>query len=83
MRACVAADRSAQFGASLLYDAGSGLSRRVYFGAVQQLHRPERKCMEEKLVGLTAGAAPERPAIVTYSFHLSPAGDHVVARLKP
>jgi hypothetical protein len=83
VRACVAADRAAQFGASLLYDAGSGLSRRVYFGAVQQLHAPERHCMEEALIGLSAGAAPARPSIVTYSFHLSPAGDHVKARLKP
>ena len=83
VRACVAADRAAQFGASLLYDVKSGLSRRVYFGAVQQLHAPERSCMEEKLIGLSAGAAPARPSIVTYSFHLSPAGDHVKARLQP
>ena len=83
VRACVAADRAARFGASLLYDVESGLSRRVYFGAVQQLHAPERHCMEEVLIGLSAGAAPARPSIVTYSFHLSPAGDHVKARLKP
>jgi hypothetical protein len=83
LRACVAADRVAQFGASLLYDTGSGLSRRVYFGAVQQLHAPERICMEKALFGISAGAAPERPSIVTYSFHLSPAGDQVKARLKP
>jgi hypothetical protein len=83
VRACVAADRAVQFGASLLYDVESGLSRRVYFGAVQQLHAPERDCMENKLMGLSAGAAPTRPSIVTYSFQLSPAGDHVKARLKP
>jgi hypothetical protein len=82
-RACVAADRKVQFGASLYYDAASGLSRRVFYGAIEQLAPPERACLDEKLLGLSAGAAPPRAAVVTYSFHLSPAGDHVKARLNP
>jgi hypothetical protein len=83
VRDCVAADRKAQFGASLLYESASGLSRRVYFGAVHELERAERACLETSLLQLPAGGRPERSSIVTYTFRLSPSGDHVRARLQP
>jgi hypothetical protein len=79
----MAADRKAQFGASLLYDGESGLSRHVYFGAVQQLQDEERTCLDEKLLGLAAGGRPPQSTIVTYSFHVSPTGDQVKARVRP
>ncbi|HKE19267.1 MAG TPA: hypothetical protein VKB80_30535 [Kofleriaceae bacterium] len=83
VRTCVVGDRSLQFGASLLYDVRSGLSRRIFFGGVEQLSRPERTCLENALMGLSAGAAPQRGTLVTYTFRISPTGDLVKAHLHP
>lgn len=59
-----------EVGVSLRFAAESGLSDRVYFGS--GLTAAERRCLQEALVGLAAGAAPERNRIVTYSLWLSP-----------
>ena len=83
VRTCVVGDRSAQFGASLLYDVHSGLSRRVFFGGVEQLSRPERACLEKALIGLSAGAARQLGTLVTYTFRIAPTGDLVKAHLHP
>ena len=82
VRGCVGTDRKAQFGASLLYDPETGLSRRVYFGAIDQLEPAELSCLEKSLLQIAAGGRPDESAIVTYSFHLSPAGDQVKAHRK-
>ena len=83
VRTCVAAHRAVQFGASLVYDPRSGLSRRIYFGAAQHLLPPERACLEKGLLQLPAGAPPEGSATVTYGFNLAPGEDKVRARLVP
>src|SRR5690606_9420881 len=49
-RACIAADRRAQFGASLLFDPKTGLSRNGYFGA-GQLGPGERRSRSKALTG--------------------------------
>ncbi|HUH04284.1 MAG TPA: hypothetical protein VML75_19940 [Kofleriaceae bacterium] len=58
-----------QIGLSLRFGASDGLSDRVYFGS--GLTAAERRCLEDALIGLTSGAAPERSRIVTYSLWLS------------
>lgn len=71
-RAClsdVRLRRAIQIGVSLRFDASDGLSDRVYFGS--GLTATERRCLEDALIGVSSGAAPERSRIVTYSLWLS------------
>jgi hypothetical protein len=61
--------RGIQIGVSLRFRASDGRSDRVYFGS--GLTVAERRCLEDELIGLTSGAAPERSRIVTYNLWLS------------
>lgn len=80
-RSCLDPSRAVQFGASLLYDGQSGLSRKVYFGSAQQLSAVERRCIDGALQGIDAGGIPERGTLVSYNFILSPGTDRVKGRL--
>jgi hypothetical protein len=80
-RGCIPAERRVQFGASLLYEASTGRSRKVYFAAASQLAPAERQCANRSLIGLTAGAPPARATVVTYSFLLAPGREDVKSRL--
>jgi hypothetical protein len=73
-RGCFAGDRRVQFGASLLYDARTGKSRKVYFAATPGIEPKERACLFRTLVGIDAGAPPHKGTIVTYAFHVTPGG---------
>src|SRR5690606_11038035 len=81
-RACIAADRRVQFGASLLFDPKTGLSRKVYFGA-GQLEPGERRCLSKALTGIAAGGPPARPTVITYAFTVHPGGGEVKGRPAP
>jgi len=80
-RRCIAADRRIQFGASLLYDARTGRSRKVYFAATPLLEPKERACLFRALVGLDAGAPPKIGTVVTYAFHITPGSATATAHL--
>ena len=82
-RRCIAADRRVQFGASLLYDARTGRSRKVYFAATPLLEPKERACLFRALVGLDAGAPPPHGIVVTYAFHVTPTGATATGHIAP
>jgi hypothetical protein len=82
-RRCFAGDRRVQFGASLLYDAKTGKSRKVYFAATPGIEPKERICLFRSLVGLDAGAPPKSGTIVTYAFHLTPGAATATGHLAP
>ena len=42
----------------------------------------ERACLQQKLIGISAGAPPKRGALVTYSLFLTAAGGRAHAHLK-
>lgn len=76
------AERSFYFGASLLYDAGTGLSKKIYLGGTEALAAEEKRCLHERLLKLSAGAPPERGTMVIYDFRVSSGGGEVKARIK-
>ncbi len=82
-RGCFAGDRRVQFGASLLYDAKSGKSRKIYFAATPGIEPKERACLFRSLVGLDAGAPPKTGTVVTYAFHVTPSGATAVGHIAP
>ena len=66
---CFDADRLASgidFGASLLYGKRDGLTRKVYYGHTAALQPEERHCLSNALIGLSAGAPPDRNTIVEH-----------------
>jgi hypothetical protein len=80
-RDCFAADRATHtisFGAGLLFAKDEALSRRVYLSPDEPLQPDERRCINHALVGVSAGAAPERGTIVEYRFRLRPDGSNEV-----
>jgi hypothetical protein len=67
-------------GVSLSYGR-DGSSKRVYFGA-GKLEPKEHHCLRQSLLGLRAGAAPERPTSVSYSFWIGRSSSRFKARLE-
>jgi hypothetical protein len=83
VRPCVAADRTVQFGASLVYGKHDGLSHKIFYGDIAQLQPAERHCVHRALIGLAAGGVPAKPAVVGYGFRLAPGGrDRVTSKLE-
>ncbi|HEU5056970.1 MAG TPA: hypothetical protein VFU21_10620, partial [Kofleriaceae bacterium] len=83
-RRCFASDRRVQFGASLLYDARTGRSRKIYFGSTATVKPPEKSCLVRNLIGLDAGGPPPRAGtVVQYAFHITPSAATAVGRLAP
>ncbi len=69
-RDCIA-DRlphSEELGMSLRFLADTGAVDKVYFAPNLDLTTPERTCIRDHLAGLTAGAAPERSTVVSYTL---------------
>jgi hypothetical protein len=72
--------RGVELSASLRFAKADGLSNRVYFAAGQQVDSAERECIRGHLTGLSGGAAPDRNAIVSYTFWLSAEGGRFWAK---
>ncbi len=65
-----------EVGVSLRFDAADGHVGKIYFANDPNIHRDDRHCLEEAFAGLTAGAAPERTTMVTYTLWLSRSASH-------
>jgi serine/threonine protein kinase len=80
---CFTDERKSQgidLGVSLRYGR-DGTSQRVYFGA-GKLAPAERQCIRQSLTGLAAGAAPDKPTSVSYSFWIGRSASRFKARLE-
>jgi len=64
--------RGVELSASLRFSRDDRLTNRVYYAPAQKLDTAERACVRQRLTGLSAGAAPERNAVISYTFWLSP-----------
>ena len=80
-RDCFDPERAAHtisFGAGLLFAKEEALARRTYLSPDEPLSPDERRCINHRLVGVSAGAAPSHNTIVEYRFRLRPDGSSEV-----
>ncbi len=74
--------RAVELGLSLRFSRTDGNSDRLYFPADHGLPASERRCLEAQLLGISAGAAPERNTMVTYALWFTSAGGRHSARVR-
>ena len=74
--------RAVELGVSLRFNHNNGKSDRIYFTADHGLPPDERRCLDQQLLGISAGAAPARNTMVTYSLWFTSAGGRHSARVR-
>lgn len=64
-------ENGVRFRAGLRFAASDSGVTKVYFATDAELDSAEQRCARQNLIGLIAGAAPERPTVIDYQFRMS------------